>query len=142
MRNRIFMIDDSLAEPIFLREAIVQATLDVELEAFNESVIALQELKTREENNKFKLPHLILLDINMPGDSGIDILHKLKNEGRLRLIPVVVLTSSNLLKDIEDSIDAGARSIIVKPTNIEDYKNMITNVYKYWFETIKVNRVV
>lgn len=62
-----------------------------------------------------ELPHLLLLDLNLPDISGIDLLKRIKKEDNFKDIPVVILTGSNEDQDIQKSYDLGAKSYLVKP---------------------------
>jgi len=73
---------------------------------------ALSALKNKSSS---ELPQLILLDINLPDVSGIDLLTRIKSDSNLNAIPVVILTGSNEDQDIQKSYDLGASSYLVKP---------------------------
>jgi len=75
----------------------------------NEAISALKNKSSSE------LPQLILLDINLPDVSGIDLLTRIKNDSNLNAIPVVILTGSNEDQDIQKSYDLGASNYLVKP---------------------------
>jgi len=77
-------------------------------------------------------PKLILLDIQMPKVNGFDVLQKIKAHDRLRMIPVVILTSSKEDPDIKTCYKMGANSYIVKPVNFEGFTESIKNLGFYW----------
>ena len=77
-------------------------------------------------------PKVILLDIQMPKVSGIEVLQKIKSNERTKTTPVVILTSSKENPDIEKCYSLGANSYIVKPVNFESFANAIKNLGFYW----------
>ena len=77
-------------------------------------------------------PKIILLDIQMPKVSGLEVLHKIKADPRTRSIPVVILTSSKEDPDIQRCYALGANSYIVKPVNFESFAEAIKNLGFYW----------
>lgn len=79
-----------------------------------------------------KHPKIILLDIQMPKVSGIEVLHKIKGDPRTKSIPVVILTSSKEDPDIQKCYALGANSYIVKPVNFESFAEAIKNLGFYW----------
>ncbi len=80
-------------------------------------------------------PGLILLDLNLPGTDGREVLRKIKQDEILKLIPVVIFTTSNNPKDIETCYGQGANSYIVKPMNFSRLKHSIQILIDYWFDT-------
>lgn len=86
------------------------------------------------EGNKNVLPGLIMLDLNLPGTDGREVLKIIKSDLKLKKIPVVVLTTSNDIKDIEKCYQLGANSYIQKPVGFEGFINAITKLKEYWFE--------
>ncbi|MEI7555973.1 response regulator [Candidatus Chlorohelix sp.] len=80
-------------------------------------------------------PSIILLDLNLPGTDGRDILYSLKQDEKLKLIPVIVLTTTNSPKDVETCYRNGANSYILKPVNLERFLQMLKILLEYWFET-------
>ena len=87
-------------------------------------------LSTKKEN---ELPDLILLDLNMPGLDGRQLLAKMKNSERLRQIPVVILTTSADSRDIDKCYDLGASTYIQKPVSFEGLTEAIRTMKDYWF---------
>ncbi|WP_404785138.1 response regulator [Altericista sp. CCNU0014] len=79
-------------------------------------------------------PGLILLDLNLPGTDGRALLHCIKQDDRLRAIPVVVFTTSNNPKDIEACYHQGANSYIIKPMDFKLLKQSIQTLLSYWLE--------
>ena len=77
-------------------------------------------------------PKLILLDINMPKVNGIEVLQKLKSDDKTKLIPVVILTSSNEDPDIKKCYELGANGYTVKPVNFERFTETIRSLGFYW----------
>ena len=77
-------------------------------------------------------PRLILLDINLPRVSGLELLRQLKSNDETRMIPVVMLTASKEEKDVTESYKAGANSYIVKPVNFESFSKAINELKMYW----------
>jgi len=77
-------------------------------------------------------PKIILLDIQMPKVSGIEVLKQLKGDPRTRSIPVVILTSSKEDPDIQKCYALGVNSYIVKPVNFESFAEAIKNFGFYW----------
>ena len=81
-------------------------------------------------------PGVILLDLNLPGTDGRQVLSEIKSSERLRDIPVVVLTTSADERDITACYRAGANSYIQKPVDIDGFMKAIERLNGYWFEVV------
>jgi len=80
------------------------------------------------------LPGIILLDLNMPGLDGRKTLDVIKQDKKLKKIPVVVLTTSNDERDIKACYDLGANTYIQKPVDFDGLIKAMTRLKEYWFE--------
>jgi CheY-like chemotaxis protein len=78
-------------------------------------------------------PGLIVIDLNLPGTDGREVLRRIKQDPDLGTIPIVVFTTSNNPRDIEDCYQLGVNSYIVKPINIHQLKQDIQVLVDYWF---------
>ena len=79
-------------------------------------------------------PGLILLDLNLPGTDGREVLHELKSDEKLRNIPVIVLTTSTDERDIEACYAAGANSYMNKRINLVEFVQAIQRLTDFWLE--------
>jgi CheY-like chemotaxis protein len=77
-------------------------------------------------------PSLIVLDLQMPGMTGLELLRAIKSDPALAKIPVVVLTTSDEQRDILESFDTGAAGYIVKPTDREGFLEAVKAIEGYW----------
>lgn len=93
---------------------------------------ALQRLCTKEGTDD--KPCLILLDLNLPGTDGHEVLEVIKGDPVLKTIPVIVMTSSQSDEDIQACYSAGANSYIMKPVNLEGFFKALTMLKEYWFQ--------
>lgn len=84
------------------------------------------------EDHGLHLPQLILLDINLPKMSGIDVLKALRADQRTRLVPVVMLTNSREDQDVLESYAGGANSYVQKPVEFEEFSQALRNLGVYW----------
>jgi len=82
-------------------------------------------------------PDLILLDLNMPGMGGKEFLRRIKEDERLKQIPVVILTTSEAEKDIIDSYKLQASGYVHKPVTLEEFKEAMKKLKEYWFVLCK-----
>lgn len=80
-------------------------------------------------------PHLILLDLNLPGTDGRALLAVIKDDDELKSIPVIVLTTSNNPKDIAACYQRGANSYQIKPVDYARFKQALQTMIAYWFQT-------
>lgn len=80
------------------------------------------------------LPGLVLLDLNLPGTDGREVLTEIKQNARLKQIPIVVLTTSSNPKDIQACYQYGVNSYMLKPTDIEQLKTSVRLFVDYWFK--------
>ncbi len=87
-----------------------------------------------------EMPGLILLDLNLPGLDGRDVLAMLKNDPTTKRLPVVVMTSSSDQVDIDRCYDAGANSYVVKPVNLDGFLAAIARLRDYWFKIVVLPR--
>jgi CheY-like chemotaxis protein len=81
-------------------------------------------------------PGVILLDLNLPGTDGREVLTEIKQSEELKQIPVIVLTTSNDARDVDSCYQAGANSYIQKPVDMEGFIRAIERLKGYWFEVV------
>ena len=78
-------------------------------------------------------PDLILLDLNMPGMGGKEFLRRIKEDEKMKSIPVIILTSSDSDDDIIDTYNLHASGYVKKPVKLEDFKRVMKQINEYWF---------
>ena len=83
-------------------------------------------------------PDLILLDLNMPRIDGRDALRMIKENPRLRSIPVVVLTTSKSEDDVRGCYDLGANSYVTKPSHFDDLITSMQKLEEYWSQVVRL----
>jgi len=98
---------------------------------------ALDYLLTDWKDDHLK-PGIILLDLNLPGIDGRDVLKEIKNNTKLRNIPAIVLTTSDNVKDINACYALGANTYIQKPLQLDNFFGAINRLKEYWFEIAKL----
>jgi CheY-like chemotaxis protein len=81
-------------------------------------------------------PRLILLDLNLPGTDGRQVLASIKADEQLRQIPVVVFSTSRDDRDVEACYRAGANSYVQKPVDLPEFRRALESLKLYWFETV------
>ncbi len=84
-------------------------------------------------DSKPPIPDIILLDLNMPGTDGREVLRVLKNDSQRKKIPVVILTTSDADSDVENCYAEGANSYIKKPVDMQSFVDAICRLEDYWF---------
>jgi CheY-like chemotaxis protein len=81
-------------------------------------------------------PGVVLLDLNLPGTDGREVLAEAKSDPALKRIPIIVLTTSSDERDISRCYEAGANSYIKKPVDIDGFLDAIRRLTDYWFEVV------
>lgn len=84
------------------------------------------------EDNPYKKAKLILLDYNLAGESGMDLLQHIRSDSEIKHVPVVVFSSSDNPQDIKDAYKSGANAYIVKPVGISSLKDTMQTVCDFW----------
>jgi CheY-like chemotaxis protein len=116
--------------------ALDQMLSDYKLLRFQDGDKALDYLLRREEYEGLKapLPIFILLDLNLPGTDGREIVHQLKQNPNLQVLPVVVLTSSASPSDIQTCYRYGVNSYLLKPMGVSTMQQTVQALFQYWFQ--------
>lgn len=81
-------------------------------------------------------PSVIMLDLNLPGTDGREVLAQIKQDNQLKIIPVVVFTTSSNPKDIESCYHYGANGYMIKPIDVIKLEESLRNFMNYWFEVV------
>ncbi|MEM7717003.1 MAG: response regulator [Cyanobacteria bacterium P01_A01_bin.68] len=89
-----------------------------------------------EDDKQAPRPSIILLDLNLPGTDGREVLEQIKQDERLKTIPVIVFTTSSNPKDIETCYRFGVNSYILKPMNVKKSKEVMQSIVDYWLSIV------
>ena len=133
--KKILLIEDSADDIELTVLAMKKSNILNEMVIARDGLEALDYLHARgdyKDRNPEELPALILLDLQLPKLSGIEVLKQLRAEEKFKLIPVVVLTSSNEEKDRLNGYNFGANSYIQKPVDFMQFVSAVQQVGLYW----------
>ena len=138
MKNepKILIVEDNEGDAELIIEALQINSIKSEVKVINNGEEALHFLKHEGEYLDERLPDLILLDVNLPKVDGKEVLLFVKNDSELKRIPVVMLTTSSLQKDIAYSYDNHANCYIVKPGNLKEFIAAINSIEKFWTQCV------
>ena len=131
---RILYIDDSVRDTELALEVLKEANLANEVFVLRDGVEALDYLfcRGRFENQFHEQPAVILLDLKMPKIDGIEVLRQIKADPILKVIPVVVMTSSREDNDLTMCYQLGANAYVVKPVEFHEFLDAIRNLGVFW----------
>jgi CheY-like chemotaxis protein len=125
----ILLIEDNPHDAELIVKALRRGGLANRLLIFPDGVEALEWLFAPTAHT---LPRVVLLDLKLPKMSGLEVLRQIKTDDRTRMLPVVVLTSSEHESDITASYELGANSYIVKPVDFDKFFQTVTELGSYW----------
>lgn len=136
-RLHIMLIDDSRADAKIVERALRDGAVPHRLTVFPDGRQALDYLfgLLDEDADHESEPDLILLDLNLPGLDGHEVLGRIKGHQQLRRLPVVVLTTSCRDEDVIRTYQAGANTYIPKPSEYARYCEVISAIRSYWLDT-------
>jgi len=126
----IFCVEDDVDFAFFMETAILELKETSTLQIIDNGTEALNVLR-KLASDKLK-PRLILLDLNLPGISGIDILKEIRAIPYLRYSPVVLFSTSDNVKDIEMSLEFGANAYVTKPSSYSDLIICLQSLSDFW----------
>ncbi len=135
MENIILLIEDNQNEIFLAERAFKNAHISDKLVVVHDGVAALDYLFRRnsfEDYDTGSSPALVLLDLNLPRISGLEILKQIRSNPNTSLLPVVVLTSSGEERDLTEAYSLGANSYIQKPTDFNKFVEVVQRVSFYW----------
>lgn len=132
----ILLVEDNEGDIELTREAFEDAKLRNNLHIAEDGDIALNYLFKRNGYENAISPDIVLLDLNLPGTDGRDVLEQIKSDATLKRIPVIVLTSSKADKDIIESYDLHANCYIVKPVNAIKFMETLRYIENFWVDVV------
>lgn len=129
----VLLVDDDRADQKLAKHALAAIEKDIPLYVAGSAEEALAYLqRCRSENAEHPMPHVILLDLNMPGMGGKAFLRQIKTSGEPCRIPVFILTTSDSETDRQECRELGAAGYIQKPASRENLKEVVTRTAEHW----------
>ena len=135
---RFILIEDDPADVQLLQEGFRGSRYEHDWHVFHAGQEALEYLRTLE--NPWKSPCLVLLDLNLPGMDGRQVLTELKSDPKLKGIPVIILTTSNNPADVQKAYELHANSFITKPSHLNQLHTIARRIEEYWLDTVQLPR--
>jgi two-component system, chemotaxis family, response regulator Rcp1 len=136
----VLLIEDSPGDVRLTREAFRDAKVHINLSVAADGADAMAFLRREGKHTGASRPDLILLDLNLPKKSGKEVLEEIKEDPDLKIIPVVVLTTSSSDQDILRSYLLHANSFITKPVDLAGFLNVVKSIDSFWLSIVKLPR--
>jgi DNA-binding response OmpR family regulator len=134
MIGPVIYVEDEPDDAFFMQRAFQQCAPHIELKILTngqEAVRFFADDFTPERREDFK-PGLVLLDLNLPGRSGLDVLREIRSKPMLRVVPVIMYTSSNQTVDIVEAYKRGCSAYLVKPRSPDKLKDLVGALTEFW----------
>jgi two-component system response regulator len=126
----VLYIEDNEDYVQFVRRAFNKIDTTLSCHAFKDGLDALNYFESNQD--KKKLAKLILLDVNLPGINGIELLKKIRSKPKLKYTPVIMFSTSDNTSDVVNAYDNGANAYLVKPEGLSSLVETLDGVYKFW----------
>lgn len=136
----ILLVEDNEGDIILTTEAFKDMQLDNEISVVKDGEAALRFLKKQGEYSSAGTPQLILMDINLPGMDGKQLLDIIKNDKQLKEIPVVMLTCSDRDADISECYDKQVNWYITKPIDYDKYTKVMHEIEAFYVSFVPYNK--
>jgi|ERR1700674_4339159 len=138
MPIHVLLVEDSPGDVRLTQEAFRDANRDIHLHVAPDGMEAMAFLKQQEAHVRAPRPDLILLDLNLPKMDGREVLARIKKDDSLKMIPTVILTTSDAEVDIARSYQLQANSYLSKPVQLDVFENLVRSINDYWLTTVKL----
>lgn len=131
-KKLILLVEDNPDDEFLTRDALRTGGVQHEVVVAHDGAEALDWIFSREGKSMPQIPDLILLDLKLPKMSGFDVLERIRGNASTKGLPVVILTSSSEIQDIQRSYATGANSYVRKPVNFAEFVRAVQALGVYW----------
>lgn len=138
MPIEVLLIEDSPGDVRLTQEAFRDANRGVRLHVAMDGVEGMAFLRRQGINVNAPRPDLILLDLNLPKMDGREVLAHIKEDDSLKLIPTVILTTSDAEADIVRSYQLQANCYLTKPVQLEAFEGLVRSIDDFWLTKVKL----
>jgi len=132
----VLLIEDSPSDAALTIEALQAGKIGNNLNRVADGVEAMAYLRQQGSFAKSPRPDLIMLDLNLPKKDGREVLRELKSDPSLKLIPVIVLTTSRSDKDVLQSYELSANCYITKPVDFQQFIDVVKSIEHFWLSVV------
>ena len=132
LKMTILLVEDDPGDMFLTRRVLENSRIPLEIVAFSDGNSAIAYLSQDTPYQDAPLPDLIILDLNLPGQDGREVLRRIKSNPATEKIPVVVFSTSDAPRDIKTSYENGANCYVTKPLNLKDYSEVVISIQQYW----------
>lgn len=134
----ILLVEDNPGDVDLVGEALAGLGIPTKVSVASSGVEALERLKRERGAQGEPRPDLIFLDLNVPRKDGREVLAELKADPELKLIPVVVLTSSEAERDLRQTYGLHANCLVTKPVDLEEFLTCVQTTARFWLSIAKI----
>ena len=134
----ILLVEDSPGDARLAREGLSECKIRNNLHIVDDGVKAMAFLRRQGEYAKAPRPDLILLDLNLPRKDGREVLREIKEDDSLKVIPVVILTTSKAEEDIIKSYSLHANCYVTKPLGLQQFLDVVRSIEDFWFTIVRL----
>ena len=138
MPIEVLLVEDSPGDVRLTREAFRDANGAIHLNVANDGVEAMAFLRKTGKHVDAPRPDLILLDLNLPKMDGREVLAHIKDDESLKMIPTVILTTSNSEADIVKSYQLQANCYLSKPVQLDAFESLVKSINDFWLVKVKL----
>jgi CheY-like chemotaxis protein len=134
-KNLFLLVEDSQDDVLLIRRAFTKAKIHDALQVVRNGEEALAYLKGEghySNRTEYPLPDLVLLDLKLPGKDGFEVLQWIRHEPGFSALRVVVLTSTDDIRDVNRAYQLGANSFVVKPVDGSDFVSIVQALQGFW----------
>ena len=133
---QVLLVEDSPGDVRLTQEAFREANVNIHVAS--DGVAAMAFLRNEGVYERSPRPDLILLDLNLPRMDGREVLANIKADAALRMIPTVILTTSESEADIVKSYELQANCYLSKPVQLEAFDNLVKSINDFWLTKVKL----
>lgn len=132
--KKILLVEDNLNDIELTLDAFTEHNLANSVDVVRDGEEALDYLFRRGQYSEREnvTPTLVMLDLKLPKISGLEVLRQIKNNEKLKKIPIVMLTSSNENRDVDEAYTLGTNAYVVKPVDFHDFVDVVKHLGIFW----------